>query len=180
MTTQTVRLSNGTDITVKELDNDQINQVFQSQSFTGKKLLLEAVKGTPRNRLKEVTGLSNHTIGKYFRTSNLLFRDTYYQLIHNYKADIKGYVLEVAGLARSQAINSLMQMVQISEQSESESMRLQASREILTLAGSYKDTLAQPQSIQQMLVTISQLDHEVSPSDNIPGGTVIDHPREPA
>jgi hypothetical protein len=83
-----------------------------------------------------------------------------------------------------------MQMVQISEYSESESMRLQASREILTLAGSYKDTLAQPQSIQQMLVTISQLDQEVLPivevdkvptisrqvdhektsSDNIPGG----------
>ena len=154
MTTQKVRLSNGTDIMVEQLDNDQTNAVFQSQSFTGKKLLLEAVKGTPRNRLKEVTGLSNHTIGKYFRTSNLLFRDTYYQLIHNYKANIQGYVLEVAGLARSQAINSLMQMVQISEQSDSESMRLQASREILTLAGSYKDTIQAPLNLQALLVKI--------------------------
>ena len=77
-------------------------------------------------------------------------------MIHNYKANIQGYVLEVAGLARSQSINSLMQMVQISEQSESESMRLQASREILVLAGSYKDMVQTPLNLQALLVKIQQ------------------------
>jgi hypothetical protein len=157
-------------IEYSQLTSEELSEVVAREDPLGRRILVEcASRGIPKSKVAKTLGRSTKYLNQRYYARRE-FRDAYYSLLDRQTQSL----ISIATLAKRDAIYAYSKLYSLSQSDEvPANIQLQASKDLIDIAypkGSEVATV----SIQSLLIRIQQ--EQISPSDNIPGGRVVDLP----